>query len=104
MSSVRVDIEEAMAILKKIDATAQTYLEYQKAAQEIADELQQCWQGSSGQTAHEKAIVIKARQEKIANKILEASGQVQKQLQQLAQVDAELAAAIDHHSGGGRRG
>ena len=50
MSSVRVDIEEALAILKKIDATAQTYLEYQKAAQEIADELQQCWQGSSGQT------------------------------------------------------
>ena len=104
MSSVRVDIEEALAILKKIDATAQTYLEYQKAAQEIADELQQCWQGSSGQTVHEKAVLIKVRQEKIANKILEASSKVQKQLQQLAQADAELAATIDHHSGSGRRG
>ncbi len=104
MSSVQVDIEEALEILKKIDTTAQIYLEYQKAAQEIADELEQCWQGTSGQTVHEKAILIKVKQEKIANKILEASQEVQKQLQLLAQADAELAEAIDHYSGGGRRG
>ena len=104
MSSVKVDIEEALAILRKIDATAQVYQEYQKAAQEIADELEQCWQGSSGQTVHEKAILVKVNQEKIATKILEASQEVQQQLHQLAQADAALASTIDDHSGGGRRG
>lgn len=104
MSSVMVDIEAALEILKQIDAAAEKYLGYQQAAQELADDLQACWEGTSGRIVHEKAIVIKAQQKKIGNKILNASNEIRKKLMQLADADASLASSITHYSGGGRRG
>ena len=104
MSIVRVDTENALAILKKIDAAAEEYLGYQQAAQALADEILQCWSGPSGTAVHEKAISIKIKQGKIANKILTASAEAKRKLEQMEEADGALASAISHHSGGGRRG
>ena len=105
MSFVHVDTERALAILKRIDAAAEEYLGYQQAAQALADEIHSCWSGPSGATVHEKAILVKINQGKIANKILAASAEAKRKLEQMEEADDALASAIGNHSsGGGRRG
>lgn len=94
MSNISVDIDNARAILSKINAAAEAYKAHVKQAKAIRDQLDGCWVGASGDAMQEKLDIWIQQQTKIGNDILSASAKVRRQVDALAESDLALAEKI----------
>lgn len=94
MSGISVDVENARAILSKIDAAAEAYRAHVQEANALLEELETCWAGPSGVEVRAKLSAWAKQQEKIGTGIQNAASEVRSQLNRLEENDAALADAI----------
>lgn len=94
MSMVSVDVENARAILSKIDAAADTYKAHVQEAKALLEELETCWVGQSGIEVRAKLSAWIKQQEQIGNGIQSAASNVRYQVNRFAEIDAALADTI----------
>lgn len=101
MSLIQVDVDNALAVLNKVDAAAQTYKSHASQGQALAEAVAAAWKGNSGEAMQEKIEQWVASQKSVAEQILERSAELRRRLNELAAADSALA---DRISGGGRSG
>lgn len=104
MSLVKVNVDEAIAILNKLEAEVETYRNHQKTAQKLAETIAEGWQGESGDAVQEMLTQWQKNQGATADKIAQNIQVLRNRLDDLVNADADLGGRISHSGGSGRRG